>query len=157
RLEKLVHQQKQVAQAPSRPRTTVPEFGIEEVGQDTFETEPTPEATESEGPTPLGEPLENVAAPADTPEAPPEPMETIAADPVLQASAEIVATELGVGEAEVSTPEEPLAVMPEPALEATAEAAPVEAVAATEVPAEPIAAVVEPTEEAPTTPTGEEP
>jgi CRP-like cAMP-binding protein len=96
RLEKLVHQQKRVADLPSRPRSAVPEFGMEEIGEDLpLSSEAVLAAAASDLPAPVDEPeplaLETEDAPAPAPvevEAMGEPVPAIASEAVPEATAD---------------------------------------------------------------------
>jgi CRP-like cAMP-binding protein len=155
RLEKLVHQQKRVTHLPSRPRSAMPEFGIEEIGdgRDFRAAEQELAAPEGEAaPAVAAEPAGSVAVPAGYEEAVELPAEPSPAAEESVRRVEAVTVE-PVAEPEAGLVEpiiEAAAVDAEPIVEATdartegAEGPPVDglvvAVSGPDVPDEPILA-----------------
>jgi CRP-like cAMP-binding protein len=167
RLERLVHQQKQVA-LPARPRSAVPEFGIEELGQDSGLS-----AAEAGLTAEVGG-LDAAAVPVEgAPSAPPEtqpagaagePMETFDVDSVAgavptEAASDERAPDERMVDSTPQSPEDPGLMMPEamvePMVEPTVEALVADALAAAE-PEPPSSATAEPTASAADAETGAE-
>ena len=128
RLEKLVHQQKQVAPAATRPRAAVPEFGIEEVGETMGEAELAAETAELEAaPASIEVPIADLASEIEPELTAAEPLETLEVESIVEGVAPVpVPTEPApaepVEEFDLSAPVEPATVTPEPYVEPTVEA-----------------------------------